>query len=358
MNNETKTSNSFWATAFESEISTLFDASEKSNIITNIVGIINKNNIDTELLYKNFYDIIVVLKTQHHDNRNLYKAFMNHIQNRYVDHWDFTNNYKKEDADMHYYTLFCDCKDKIAKFIDEYYTTETELIKTHYVEVLNKSLSFLYILYTKVDKTDWEYDSEGIVKDQQQIIKLNKHKHKVYNVKFYDIDQKILATFNSEKVIDLISDSITGHISRKIIFNPEDINKISETEYKLEIFGLLKSNIRFINAIIKAVVIAISKIEPTLAFKSDGKKYEFIYDIIDSLIPRLIIPDFIPIYSDKTSKVKSIIRTVGQNLDKDFFCLTYQGSEKGIFNDNYQPKLIYTDENGNKNIITTFSDLF
>ena len=49
----------------------------------------------------------------------------------------------------------------------------------------------------------------------------------------------------------MISDSITGHISRKIIFNPEDINKISETEYKLEIFGLLKSNIRFINAIQK-----------------------------------------------------------------------------------------------------------
>ncbi len=39
MNKETKTSKSFWATAFESEISTLFDASEKSNIITNIVGI-------------------------------------------------------------------------------------------------------------------------------------------------------------------------------------------------------------------------------------------------------------------------------------------------------------------------------
>lgn len=102
MNKETKTSKSFWTTAFESEISTLFDASEKSNIITNIVGIINKNNIDTELLYKNFYDIIVVLKTQYHDNRNLYKAFMNHLQDRYVDHWDFTNKYKKEDVRVIY----------------------------------------------------------------------------------------------------------------------------------------------------------------------------------------------------------------------------------------------------------------
>lgn len=356
MNKETKTSKSFWATAFESEISTLFDASEKSNIITNIVGIINKNNIDTELLYKNFYDIIVVLKKQYHDNRDLYDAFMNHLQDRYVDHWDFTNKYKKEDADMHYYTLFCECKDKIAKFIDKHYTTETDLIKSHYVEVLNKYLSFLYIIYTEVDKTDWKYDSEDIVKDQQQIIELNEWKHRVCNIKFYDTDQCILASFKSEKIIDLISDSITGYISRKIIFNPENVNKKLEVEYKIEIFALLKSDKRFINTIIKATVLAINEIG--LTFKSDGKKNEFIYDIIDSIIPELIIPDDIPTYSEKNSKVKSIIRTVEQHLHKDFFCLTYKGSEKGIFNDNYQPKLIYTDKIGKEKVIPTFSDLF
>lgn len=356
MNKETKTSKSFWATAFESEISTLFDANEKSNIITNIVGIINKNNIDTELLYKNFYDIIVVLKERYHDNRNLYDAFMNHLQNRNVDHWDFTNKYKKEDADMHYYTLFCECKDKIAKFIDEHYTTETDLIKSHYVEVLNKYLSFLYIIYTEVDKTDWKYDSEDIVKDQQQIIELNEWKHRVCNIKFYDTDQCILASFKSEKIIDLISDSITGYISRKIIFNPENVNKKLEVEYKIEIFALLKSDKRFINTIIKATVLAINEIG--LTFKSDGKKNEFIYDIIDSIIPELIIPDDIPTYSEKNSKVKSIIRTVEQHLYEDFFCLTYKGSEKGIFNDNYQPKLIYTDKIGKEKVIPTFSDLF
>ena len=351
-----KVSSIFWKDAFENEITNLFDASEKNNIITNIVGIINKNNIDTELLYKNFYDIIVVLKTQYHDNRNLYKAFMNHLQDRYVDHWDFTNKYKKEDADMHYYTLFCKCKDKIAKFIDEHYTTETDLIKSHYVEVLNKYLSFLYILHTEVDKTDWKYDSEDIVKDQQQIIELNEWKNRVCNIKFYDTDQCILASFKSEKIIDLISDSITGYISRKIIFNPENINKKLEVEYKIEIFALLKSDKRFINTIIKATVLAINEIG--LTFKSDGKKNEFIYDIIDSIIPKLLIPDYIPNYSEKNSKVKSIIRTVEQHLYEDFFCLTYKGSEKGIFNDNYQPKLIYTDKIGKEKVIPTFSDLF
>lgn len=69
-------------------------------------------------------------------------------------------------------------------------------------------------------------------------------------------------------------------------------------------------------------------------------------------------PDDIPTYSEKNSKVKSIIRTVEQHLYEDFFCLTYQGSEKGIFNDNYQPKLIYTDKIGKEKVIPTFSDLF
>lgn len=103
-------------------------------------------------------------------------------------------------------------------------------------------------------------------------------------------------------------------------------------------------------------IVAINEIG--LTFKSDGKKNEFIYDIIYSIIPELIIPDDIPTYSEKNSKVKSIIRTVEQHLYEDFFCLTYKCGEKGIFNDNYQPKLIYTDKIGKEKVIPTFSDLF
>lgn len=347
---------SFWKKAFEQEITTLFNANEKNNILFNINNIIAKATTNQESLYKNFYDIIIVLKTNSDNNRSLYKNFMDHLQKRYIDHWDWTNKYNKEDADMHYYSLYCECRNKIEEFINKEYNSKTEDERALYTNTFNKYLAFFYILYTEVNKSEWTYNSESIVDDQKEIIKLNRVKFRVYNIKFFDVEQNILATFKSEKIIDLISEAVTGLIPKKIVFNPENTNKVKEIGYKKEIFELLKSNTRFINAIIKSALIAIK--ETGLQFDSDSKRNFFIYRIVDSQLPSLLISNMEPNDSDKSKRVKSIIRTVEKHINENYFCLLYNDKNNSLLPSDYLPELTYTDKDGNQKIITSFSDLF
>ena len=57
---------------------------------------------------------------------------------------------------------------------------------------------------------------------------------------------------------------------------------------------------------------------------------------------------------EKSAHIKSLSRS----LIKETFCLKYDDCNGTLLCKNFKPELIYTDENGKKNIITTFSDLF
>ena len=115
----------------------------------------------------------------------------------------------------------------------------------------------------------------------------------------------------------------------------------------------MNTKIKFKNCIIKACAIAI--IETGLDFKIKNKEYEFVYNIIDTLIPNFFIDDVKHKYSEKVNCVKSIYRTVKENLEEGFFCLKYN---ENIFSKDYLPQLTYTDDYGNQKFITSFSDLF
>ena len=140
-----------------------------------------------------------------------------------------------------------------------------------------------------------------------------------------------------------------------------DMDFEEEVEYKIQIFKLLNSRKKFISAIVKASFSALKELGFEVS-KTHGTK-ELIYDIINTIISDLLLTkqnleeglnaeelfDF-----EKSAHIKSLSRS----LIKETFCLKYDDCNGTLLCKNFQPELIYTDENGNKNIITTFSDLF
>ena len=347
-----KVSSIFWKDAFENEITNLFDASKKNDIVYEVNEIIAKReNHKKELQYKELYDTIIGFKRECEDNKKLFEKFVTYLKK---DRFPSLNRFQKEDKDMYYYTLFMKCLNTIENFINQNYALETEEKRAFLTNTFNKYLSFLYILYhDKNIKKIWGYNTEDILKEQDEIIELNEKKHRVYFVKFFDTDNNILATFQSEKITTLITKAVTEQIPTQIIFNPNNLEQNKERETKLEIFNLLNTKIKFKNCIIKACAIAI--IEIGLDFKIKNKEYEFVYNIIDTLIPDFFIDDIKHKYSEKVNCVKSIYRTVKEHLEEGFFCLKYN---ENIFSKDYLPQLTYTDDYGNQKFITSFSDLF
>ena len=136
----------FWEKAFREEAANSFNKDEMNNVISFVNDISKRGNISLETHYKNFYNILIVLKANNENNKSLHENFIDHLQKRYVDHWDWANKYKKEDYDMHYYGLYCECRSKIEGFINDKYKSESEAQRVLYTNTLNKYLSFLYIL--------------------------------------------------------------------------------------------------------------------------------------------------------------------------------------------------------------------
>ena len=104
----------FWEKAFREEAANSFNKDEMNNVISFVKDISKKGSIDLESQYKNFYNILIVLKVHSENNKSLHDNFIDHLQKRYVDHWDWANKYQKEDDDMHYYGLYCKCRNKIG----------------------------------------------------------------------------------------------------------------------------------------------------------------------------------------------------------------------------------------------------
>lgn len=349
----------FWEKAFREEAANSFNKDEMNNVISFVNDISKRGNISLETHYKNFYNILIVLKANNENNKSLHENFIDHLQKRYVDHWDWANKYKKEDYDMHYYGLYCECRSKIEGFINDKYKSESEAQRVLYTNTLNKYLSFLYILYNKIDKSKWEYNEEDVIKDKQQILNLKANIENIKCIKFGT--EKIIATLKSKKLIKLISENFITYISKKIVFETDDKKGVQEVEYKIQIFKLLNSRKKFISAIVKASFSALKELGFEVS-KTHGTK-ELIYDIINTIISDLLLTkqnleeglnaeelfDF-----EKSAHIKSLSRS----LIKETFCLKYDDCNGALLCKNFQPELIYTDENGNKNIITTFSDLF
>lgn len=155
-----------------------------NNVMSFVDNISKRDYISLETHYKNFYNILIVLKAHSENNKSLHDNFINHLQNRYIDHWDWANKYKKEDYDMHYYGLYCECRNKIEGFINAKYKSEFEAQRALYTNTFNKHLSFLYILYNKIDKSKWEYYEEDVIKDKQQILNLKANIENINCIKF------------------------------------------------------------------------------------------------------------------------------------------------------------------------------
>ena len=348
-----KVSPIFWEGAFKNEIQNLFDASEKNDITCYVNEIIAKSEGIEELRYKEFYDSIIRLKEACNDNRELYVKFATYLKN---DRLYFSYSYKKEDNDMHYFTLFEKCRSGIENFINEKYNTETEDKKAFLTNTFNKYLSFLYLLYYDNNlQKQWTYNTKDILSDQQAIIKLISDNRPISYIKFFTKDNTTLATFSSKKLTELIKDSVLTQIPIKILFNPNNYDKNKEIEYKIEIFNLLNSETKFRSSLVKAVALGIK--ESQLMFNSENKEYELAYYLIDTLIPNFLEKKKSK-FESEGGRIRSIYRTTKEHMKENFFCLTYQGYEKSISNTNYQPKLIYTDNSGEQKIITSFSDLF
>lgn len=349
----------FWKKAFKEEASNSFNNDEMNNVMSFVNDISKRGNISLETHYKNFYNILIVLKANNENNKSLHENFIDHLQKRYVDHWDWANKYQKEDDDMHYYGLYCECRNKIEAFINDKYKSESEAQRALYTNTFNKYLSFLYILYNEIDKSNWEYNEKDVIKDKQGILELKANIENINCIKFGN--KKTIATLRSKKLTKLISENFITYISKKIVFEPEDIQGAQEVEYKIQIINLIKSKEKFISAIVKASYSAL--IELGIETKKKHGIKELVYNIINTTIPDLFLnekeikeglkgTDMLDF--EKSEHIKSIARS----LIKETFCLKYNDCNSTTLCKDFQPVLTYTDNSGEQKIITSFSDLF
>ena len=339
----------FWKKAFKEEASNSFNNDEMNNVMSFVNDISKRGNISLETHYKNFYNILIVLKANNENNKSLHENFIDHLQKRYVDHWDWANKYQKEDDDMHYYGLYCECRNKIEAFINDKYKSESEAQRALYTNTFNKYLSFLYILYNEKD----------VIKDKQGILELKANIENINCIKFGN--KKTIATLRSKKLTKLISENFITYISKKIVFEPEDIQGAQEVEYKIQIINLIKSKEKFISAIVKASYSAL--IELGIETKKKHGIKELVYNIINTTIPDLLLnekeikeglkgTDMLDF--EKSEHIKSIARS----LIKETFCLKYNDCNGTTLCKDFQPELTYTDNSGKQKTITSFSDLF
>lgn len=354
-----KVSLTFWKDIFEEEITKLFDANEKKYILLNVNSIITKETTDKELLYKDLYDTIIVLNAHSKNYKSLYDNFIGHLQERYVDHWDWVEKLHREEYDIHYYHIYRECRKKIKGYIDYKFSSEPEEQKDLYTNTFNKYLSFLYILYNEIDQEKWEYNEKDVTEDKQEILNLKANIENIECISF--CNKKPLATLRSKKLIRLISKNFITYVSKKIVFEPENIQNAKEVEYKIQIYKTIKNKDKFVSALVKASYSALIE----LGFKTEKKHgiRELIYSIINTLIPDLLLTplnikekfngetlcDF-----DKSAHIKSIARS----LIKETFCLKYDDCNGTTLCKNFKPELTYTDINGAQKIITSISDLF
>ena len=349
----------FWKKAFREEAANSFNKDEMNNVISFVNDISKKGSIDLESQYKNFYNILIVLKVHSENNKSLHDNFIDHLQKRYVDHWDWANKYQKEDYDMHYYGLYCECRNIIEEFIKDKYKSEPEAQIALYTNTFNKHLSFLYILFQEIDKSKWEYNEEDVIRDKQEILNLKANIENIKCIKFNN--KKTIATLKSKKLIKLITESFITYISKKIVLEPEDIHQAQEVEAKIQLFNIIKNKDKFISATVRASYSALEELGINTNRKRGIK--ELVYNIINTIIPDLLLTkkDIEDGFNgkevcefDKSAHIKSITRS----LIKETFCLKYNDNDGAALCKDFLPELTYTDKNGNQKIITSFSDLF
>ena len=357
-------SQSCWKEILSVEISNNFSLAEREQIWLMINEIIKKNhNTKEEYLYKEIYNEIIVLKI--HFTGNLYTKLIDNIQKKYINIWDWTYKYHKYDKDEQYYKLFCECKNKIAEYVntEKRFDLKNSEVKENIIEAINKYVSFLYIVYNKrKDTENWDAILKQIIEDKKSITNIaNLSQEKIKKIEIIR-DNENAISLKSKKVIEFICNAITGPVSSKILFDVRDNKDSKDIEPKQNLFISLEKRGTFLNAMIYGIETAFY--ECGVNCEIDNDLNIFIYELIHILTPdvynteqkNLPPPDSKNYIKSKRGKTRR------ENLDKILCNLAFSIKEnKNPFFVIYEPNLCYTEKtNTTKNDyhIYSFSDVF
>ena len=357
-------SQSCWKEILSVEISNNFSFAEREQIWLMINEIIKKNhNTKEEYLYKEIYNEIIVLKI--HFTGNLYKKLIDNIQKKYINIWDWAYKFHKYDKDEEYYKLFCECKNKIAEYVntEKHFDLKNSEVKENIIEAINKYVSFLYIVYSKrKDTKNWNAILKHIIEDKKSITNIaNLSQEKIKKIEIIR-DNENAISFKSKKVIGFICNAITGPVSSKILFDVRDNEDSKDIEPKQNLFISLEKRGTFLNTMIYGIETAFY--ECGVNCEIDNDLNIFIYELIHILTPDAYNTkqQNLPLQESKNYIKSKRGKTRRENIDKILCNLTYSIKEnKNPFFVIYEPNLCYTEKtNTTKNdyYISSFSDVF